>query len=140
MTGTRCKIGLLVFPALAFLASIAYAADNKIYLACTGTISGSDPSSTTQDSGESIVVDLDRGIVSGSIGSFSIVEKTESTISFESDREEKHKIGEYPFVDRIHTAGNIDRILGHVQVYEYNNDGLTTQLKLNCRQTSGLRF
>ena len=84
-------VGLALVPtvsyavtALALLAGIAHAAD-KITFSCSGTRTSSRAPLEPQHQGpESIVIDLDRGIVMWGSDTFPIVRNAGNTIAFES--------------------------------------------------------
>jgi hypothetical protein len=91
MTTIMCKIGLIAFATALLLSGVSLAAD-KITLTCSGTMStfgkfgGSENPVNT-----SLVIDLDKGVVSGLYGcsdpscSFAITEVTETLIKFKTE-------------------------------------------------------
>jgi hypothetical protein len=75
------KNGLLIscVTALALLTGVSYAAD-KITLTCSGTVWVKGFTKEGQAPNPSFVIDLDEGIVTSSLGEFSIIELTPSRI------------------------------------------------------------
>jgi|GEM_PF-5913506 hypothetical protein len=72
----------LSFAVLVSLAGIARAA-NKIALSCTGTIASKETAfEQAPISPVSLLVDLDLGTVTGSLGTFTILKVSETSIAF----------------------------------------------------------
>jgi hypothetical protein len=101
------KIGLMALvTALALSSGVACAAD-KIYLVCSGTISGSSPEKPArEDTGESIIIDLDQGIVIWGEDTLHITSNVGNTIEFKSRP------------GQTFSSGVIDRVLGKFFVTE----------------------
>ena len=78
---------------------------------------------------QSLVVDLDRGIVTiGSSGELSIVKRTENSVSFEGRSED----------GQTAWRGDIDRFSGLTVVSVWRNDEILLHYQLSCRRPEPL--
>ena len=112
---------------LILLTGLSYAAD-KIALVCSGTLwakgAGEGPPPT-----QSVVIDLDRGVVTSSLGDFSIINITENQIRFRGAT-----------TNGDTSAGNVDRYSGLVAVSTFHNKEIIANYQLNCQRTVGRLF
>jgi hypothetical protein len=141
------KIGLITLPALALVAGVACAAD-EIVFTCSGGMSAPDSPDQRRFHNESIVIDLSRGRVTGTIlgdaervtgsgfGEVSIVRRTEKHLSFKGVAENGDII-----VGIISAPGAF--ILGHHErggtiITLLHNDELASTYRLTCTDGPGL--
>jgi hypothetical protein len=113
---------------LVLLPGLVSAAE-KITLACSGTLTSKStrpPWAEFPVPSQSIVVDLERGLVMSSFGHFSITEASENSIKFRADFDEPGKF----------TVGGIDRVAGSAIVTGYKNNEPVSSYNLNCRRTA----
>ena len=112
--------------ALTLLGGVSYAAD-KIALTCSGTMVSAGIKEPAPN--QSLVVDLDRGIVTiGSIGQLSIVKRTENSVSFKGSSEDGQTVWQ----------GDVDRFSGFAVVSVWRNKEILLHYQLNCRRPEPL--
>ena len=119
----------LSFAVLVSLAGIACAA-NKIALSCTGTIASKETAfEQAPISPVSLLVDLDLGTVTGSLGTFTILKVSETSIAFRG--------AESSGVRRI--VGGVDRVSGSAGLTAWLDDThILYNYQLNWRRANPL--
>jgi hypothetical protein len=130
--GTMSKIGPVAFVTAILLAGESFAA-NKIMLACEGTLT-KNGEANEHDSGESIVIDLEEGIVQWRSHDFPITGAEGNFITFgnELEDETKKEHGKW-------TAGTIDHVLGKASITEdefrnYGTSDTKQDYDLTCKK------
>jgi hypothetical protein len=110
---------------LSLLAGLSFAAD-KFALTCEGI---QFPSLTAVSA--SLVIDLDRGIVTSSLGNFSISESSHETMIYFKGNEEGESVS---------IRGDVDRVSGHaIIVFERSRDRqLVRGYNLSCKPMTRL--
>ena len=120
------KIGLIALATVLILTGLSYAADT-IALTCSGTIVSGGTKEPAPN--QSLVVDLDRGIVTiGSIGELSIVKRTENSVSFKGSSEDGQTVWQ----------GDVDRFSGLTVVSVWRNKEILLHYQLICRRPEPL--
>ena len=107
------------------------AAADPITLVCTGTTShwGLDgPLIVDQPVRESLIIDLDKSAVRGSMGSFTVIRVSESRVVFQGPYQKTQVI----------MSGGIDRISGEASLNVTRDGGskLVVQYLLSCKPAS----
>jgi len=122
------QIGLIALTSgLITLTGITVYAAETIALTCSGTIVSGGTKEPAPN--QSLVVDLDRGIVTiGSIGELSIVKRTESSISFKGSSEDGQTLWQ----------GDVDRFSGLTVVSVWRNKEILLHYQLSCRRPEPL--
>jgi hypothetical protein len=131
---SSCAIGLMAFATL-LLSGTSYAAD-KIVLTCSGTESIFHNGRNDDDlaTNTSLVIDLDKGVVSGLYGcsdpscSFTITEVTETIIKFKAEDEGGGEV-------KMH-HGEVNRITGELDVIQYINEDASATYSGTCKPAS----
>jgi hypothetical protein len=121
------KFGLIALATvLTLLTELSYAAD-KIALTCSGTVVSAGTKEPAPN--QSLVVDLDRGIVTfESIGELSIIKRTENSVSFKGSSEDGQTMWQ----------GDIDRSSGVAVVSVWRNKEALLHYQLSCRRPEPL--
>jgi hypothetical protein len=122
---------ILSFAAILSLVGLACAAD-KIALTCSGTLrskSTQPPMAELRVSSETIIIDLDQGLVTTStLGSFSVTKATDSKIDFEGATQD----GE------TRTYGGVDRYSGVTILTSYRGKEILMTYNLTCKRANPL--
>ena len=121
------KFGLIALvTVLTLLTGLSYAAD-KIALTCSGTMVSAGIKKPAPN--QSVVVDLDRGIVTiGSSGELSIVKRTENSVSFNGSSEDGQTVWQ----------GDVDRFSGLMVVSIWRNKEALLHYQLSYRRPEPL--
>jgi hypothetical protein len=110
----RVTTALIAFASTLLLTAPSYATE-KITLACVGTVQ-TDSGGTNADPGESLVIDLDQGIVAFGDKNVPISKNEGNAISFENnfdeERDPKKEKGEW-------VIWTIDRVVGTAVITEH---------------------
>jgi hypothetical protein len=114
--------------ALALLTWPTYAAD-KIALTCSGTaFSQTNKMGDTPVPPTTIIIDLERRLVTGSLGQFSVNDKTtENEIGFNADSG-----------DGTRWWGHVDRFTGQTTVTAWRNKQVVINYSLMCKRVTPL--
>jgi hypothetical protein len=112
------------------LPGVAPAAD-KIYLTCSGTVSLVGHSEKSLVGNISVVIDLDRGIVTMPVGDSPITKVTEDYIEFRADTGDSQRQGR---IDRI-SGSVVERITHNVTA---NNIQIVDFVDLTCKPAKAL--
>jgi hypothetical protein len=122
------KIGLIAFATAILLTGAAGYAAEKVAFTCSGTLRVLPEDEKGSSLNTSLVVDLDKGVVTGEVGwchfpcSFSIAHVSETEIEFKGQSEQ----------------GRMDRITGSLFVTESLEDRSWTGYEATCKPTKPL--
>ena len=121
---------LLCSAVLMSVAGSAWAAD-KITLSCSGTLASKESNFEGMPVGDqSLVIDLDQGSVTGSLGDFTIFKVSETSIAFTAEPRD-------PKVQSI--IGGVDRVSGFASLAARLDDThLLYVYQLNCKLANPL--
>lgn len=120
----------LSFAILASAADLAHGAE-KISLSCSGTFASKETRfKNTPSLNQSLVIDFDRGIVTGSLGDYTIFKVSETSVAFRAESDD-------PQIKTI--VGGVDRVSGAASVTAWLDDSQIRYVyQLDCKRTNPL--
>jgi hypothetical protein len=114
-----------------FVAAEGAHAAEKISLSCSGTFASKETGfENTPSLNQSLLIDLDQGVVTGSPGEYEIFKVSETSIAFRAQSSD-------PTVRSI--VGGVDRVSGAASVTAWLDDSHVRYIyQLNCKRTNPL--